>query len=199
MVEMTVRTCFIMQVVWDGSSHYLLWKDGAEKADQFLLNRNGGIYIGTSPALALQFARSQNEDVDAEDVSPFNFDRLWAILRSSQRGAILSKTDYNIILEGWNLIEDMGRSMKIALIPEEESRSLIQGLYEQLFKYADVLDLTTRELAGDVREKIVEIAPSLSINGDYPKLSSEKLEVVLKFLEGAWLAMRANEKWKESQ
>jgi hypothetical protein len=197
--EMTDRSCFLTHIIWMGNSRYFLWKDGGEKPDRLLTDKNGVLINEGSKALAFQFSRSLNEDVDADDVRLFDFDRLWAILRSGRQGAIFSKSDYNSILEGWNLIEDLGRSLRIALIPQEERRSLIQGLYEQVFVCADVLDLAEREVASDVREKIVEVTPSWSLEGDGPKLTREKIGAILDFLEEAWKAVRADKGWKESR
>ena len=70
MVKMTDRTCFLTHIIWMGSNHYFLWKDGGEKPDRFLTDQNGVLINEGSEALALQFARSLNEDVDAGDVSP---------------------------------------------------------------------------------------------------------------------------------
>ena len=174
MVKVTDRTCFFTQIIWMGNSHYFLWKDGGEKPDRLLTDENGVLINEESRALALEFAQSLNEDVDADDVRLFDFDRLWEILRGGRQGAVFSKNEYNSILEGWNLIEDLGRSLKIVLIRQEERRSLIQGLYEQVFVRADVLDVAEREVASDVRDKIVEITPSWSFEGDGPKLTREK-------------------------
>jgi hypothetical protein len=171
MVKMTNRTCFLTHIIWMGNCHYLLWKDGGEKPDRILTKQNGVLINEGSKALALQFARSLNEDVDADDVRLFDFDRLWAILRDGRQGDIFSKSDYNNILDGWNLIDDLSRSLKIALVPQEERRSLIQGLYEQVFACADVLDLAEREVASDVRRKILEVTPSWSLEGDGPRLT----------------------------
>jgi hypothetical protein len=199
MVEMTDRTCYLMHIIWDGHSCYMLWKDGGENPDRFLTNQNGGLFMEGSRALALQFARSLNEDLDADDVRVFDFNRLWAILRSGLQGAVFSKSDYNVILEGWNLIYDMGRSLEITLIPQEDRRSLIQGLYEQVFNCADVLDLAEREVASDVRRTILEVTPSWPLEGDCPKLTHEKIEAIWEFLEEAWKAIRDDRRWKESQ
>jgi hypothetical protein len=196
---MTDRTCFLTHIIWLGKSHYFLWKDGGEKPDRLLTDENGVLINEESRALALEFAQSLNEDVDADDVRLFDFDRLWEILRGGRQGAVFSKNEYNSILEGWNLIEDLGRSLKIVLIPQEETRSLIQGLYEQVFVRADVLDVAEREVASDVRDKIVEITPSWSFEGDGPKLTREKIGAILDFLEEAWKAVRADKGWKESQ
>jgi hypothetical protein len=199
MVKMTNRTCFLTHIIWMGNCHYLLWKDGGEKPDRILTKQNGVLINEGSKALALQFARSLNEDVDADDVRLFDFDRLWAILSDGRQGDIFSKSDYNNILDGWNLIDDLSRSLKIALVPQEERRSLIQGLYEQVFACADVLDLAEREVASDVRRKILEVTPSWSLEGDGPRLTCEKIGVISDFLEEAWKAVRADKGWKESQ
>ena len=199
MVKMTDRTCFLTQIIWMGNSHFFFWKDGGEKPDRILTDRNGVLINEESKALALQFARSLNEDVDADDVRLFDFDRLWAILRGGRQGAIFSKSDYNNILEGWNLIEDLGRSLKIALVPHEDRRSLIQGLYEQVFASADVLDLADRGVSSEVRAKVVEVTPSWTVEGNGPRLTREKIGAILDFLEGAWKAVRLDKGWKESQ
>lgn len=199
MVKMTDRTCFLTQIIWMGNSHFFLWKDGGEKPDRILTDRNGVLVNEESKALALQFARSLNEDVDADDLRLFDFDRLLAILRGGRQGAILSKSDYHNILEGWNLIEDLGRSLKIALVPQEDSSSLVQGLYEQVFVCADVLDLADRGVSSEVRAKIVGVTPSWALEGNGPRLTREKIGAILDFLEGAWKAVRLDKGWKESQ
>jgi len=182
-----------------GNSHFFFWKDGGEKPDRILTDRNGVLINEESKALALQFARSLNEDVDADDVRLFDFDRLWAILRGGRQGAIFSKSDYNNILEGWNLIEDLRRSLKIALVPHEDRRSLIQGLYEQVFASADVLDLADRGVSSAVRAKVVEVTFSWTVEGNGPRLTREKIGAILDFLEAAWKAVRTDKGWRESQ
>jgi hypothetical protein len=196
---MTDRTCFLTQIIWMGNSHFFFWKDGGEKPDRILTDRNGVLINEESKALALQFARSLNEDVDADDVRLFDFDRLWAILRGGRQGAIFSKSDYNNILEGWNLIEDLRRSLKIALVPHEDRRSLIQGLYEQVFASADVLDLADRGVSSAVRAKVVEVTFSWTVEGNGPRLTREKIGAILDFLEAAWKAVRTDKGWRESQ
>jgi hypothetical protein len=119
-------------------------------------------------------------------------------LRRGRQGAIFSKSDYNNILDGWNLIEDLGRSLKIALVPQEDRRSLIQGLYEQVFVCADVLDVVDRGVSSEVRAKIVEVTPSWTLEGNGPKLTREKIGAISDFLEGAWKAVRLDKGWKES-
>jgi hypothetical protein len=198
MMKMTDRTCFLTQIIWMGNSHLFLWKDGGEKPDRILTDQKGVLINEESKALTLQFARSLNEDVDADDVRLFDFDRLWAILRRGRQGAIFSKSDYNNILDGWNLIEDLGRSLKIALVPQEDRRSLIQGLYEQVFVCADVLDVVDRGVSSEVRAKIVEVTPSWTLEGNGPKLTREKIGAISDFLEGAWKAVRLDKGWKES-
>jgi hypothetical protein len=74
-MKMTDRTCFLTQIIWMGNSHFFLWKDGGEKPDRILTDQKGVLINEESKALTLQFARSLNEDVDADDVRLFDFDR----------------------------------------------------------------------------------------------------------------------------
>ena len=192
------QSCFLTRIIWDGDDHYLLWKDEGENPDHFLMNKDGGIFVGMSLTSASQFARSLGEEVDADDVSVFDFDRLWTLLRRNWTNPAFDASEYKIILDAWNLLEDMARSLRITLIPQEEDRSLIQSIYEQVFTCAKVLGTDDQNMPDDTRKEILRVTSYRSAESDCSELTSERARVAQAFLENAWGAIRGDKRWRES-
>jgi hypothetical protein len=180
---MKMPTCFIVRLVWDKAGRYLLWQEGGTEPDQFVLDHNNkDIAIARSLPEIVRFAEHSAAAVDVADVREFDFDCLLSTLRSS---APLSVTDYRAILNGWNLIEDFARTLKIDVMPNEDQRSLIQSIYERLFLSANVLDV---DPSNEIRQEILNATSyqTPSVDGPTPPLSREKRAFAADFLTSAW-------------
>ena len=96
--------------------------------------RQGVVYS----SLAVQSAMKRTLKSDAAKVrwseySEMDFDRFWKALRNLKTGRASSIITCTILLDGWNFIEDMGRTFNLKKDLKRLHSRLLDKAYEKLF------------------------------------------------------------------
>lgn len=129
------RAFFLVEVLWRGSAHYLIWQ--TDTRDEFLV-KDGRVLVWTDRTVAESHATSIGIELSRSD-SKYDFD---VVRRFADAEIGLGAEE---LLNAWNLLSDLGRTIGSEALAAAESA--VNDLYSLLFS------LTS---AG----RVVDIAPS---------------------------------------
>lgn len=140
------QSTYIVSLRAIGHDYLLLWQDGGDAPDkyianpetkQFLLAGTLGELSGKARELGIQVADQEPTPVDLDKVF-----RVLAALRPNRRSSLRT---CQLLLDGWNTLEDMAHSVDVPLpkasVDEPES---LRMAYEKLF-YGNNLPSVTPE------------------------------------------------------
>lgn len=175
---MEENICYLTCVIWDREGHYLLWLDGDDLPDFFMSNPDGTICIESSQNEIRKISQDLGLKIVDTAICTIDLDIIWPILRKTRQIRDISSEELNSILNGWNVMEDFARTLKLNLPPfSRERRKSIQKVYEKIFVGADVLGTQS------------------SVDAERPALSSKERVIARDFLCTAWKRIRKHKKW----
>ncbi len=115
--------------VYNGKKTILMWQT-SECGDSFRLNSNNNLIEAQSEAKIKKLLRSESKKVHWSESTEMDFDRFWKTLKTLKVGRASSGKTCKILLEGWNFIEDLARTIKRT----EELRRLHSPLLNKIYK-----------------------------------------------------------------
>jgi hypothetical protein len=171
---------YLTAIVWGGVQHYFFWCDGGNASDIFFQRPDGSVYFAHDIDEALIFSQEHALNASSESMCTINLDQLWQLIGGEKNKNSLCKSECETILDAWNILEDLARTLKIKIPPFQKlKRRLIQEIYQKVFVCADVLD---REMANR----------NLT-------LSRRERATARVFLARAWKLIRSHRYWREQR
>lgn len=122
-------------LILSGRKYFLLWEDGGDAPDEYVTEPNSVRFLlaETAEKLAKE-ARAQGLVCADEAVSVINMDRMFSALAALRPRRRTSQAACQILLDGWNALEDLARSLRIALDRESMEQGKVLGIaYDKLF------------------------------------------------------------------
>lgn len=135
-----MQPCYLTQMTCGGIDHYLFWIDGGNSPDFFLATELREVYVSSSKVLANELVGNLGLLVLGE--ASFNIDKVLFALTRTKKMRILSSSECKSVLDGWNMIEDLAKTMSFKIPPysEAKKRSILK-CYEKFFDRADILEI----------------------------------------------------------
>lgn len=137
--------CFVVYITSAHGSRYLLWQEGVD-GDHFLLDRRSKLLSASTTLRLRTEAAKQGLKVSNAPVVRFNLEALWRALQALIGGQRTTRPRCRTILNGWNFIEDLSRSVGL-----REHAVALGGLYESLLIGADPLEKLDASALDEIR------------------------------------------------
>lgn len=168
---------YLTVIIWRDTCHYFLWRDGGSSHDRFLQRADGTIYFTKNLLEAKDIGRQYGVKEFSGENLVVDLDRLWIVLGLVRKFTYFSKADCTMMLNSWNVLEDLAWTLGINLPPfQRASRMLIQDIYEKIFYCADVLGFRSEASYG-------------------LKISRRQRFFLKRFLFTAWKRVRCHRLW----
>lgn len=126
----------------NGCELFLLWGSGDKGRDFFVLSKQNPLKLLTTrtEAEVLDYAKEHNLPLSKEPLAVFDFDELDTVLARLRPDRTLSIRVANIILNIWNILDDVSYSIGRQLIPvDSSSKKGVDLLYEKMFYGTNLL------------------------------------------------------------
>jgi hypothetical protein len=135
---------FILRL--DSQSRFLLWVDGGKQSDYFLSDKEGvPISFVSMARLKSNVARRRSLKVHYEDFAVFDINCFWRKLRSVRAGRGSSVDTCNVLLDGWNHLDDLLRNFEASDGAKPVAGKIVERAYEKLLFGCQLPSLTPPE------------------------------------------------------
>ena len=114
-----------------GRRTVLIWQAG--KRDTFRKTPGNCLLQSHSSSGMKKMLRSDAARVHWSEYAEMDFDRFWTALRNLRTGRASSKITCTTLLDGWNFIEDMGRTFSLKKDLKRLHSRLLNKAYDKLF------------------------------------------------------------------
>ena len=123
--------------IYNGKLRTLLWSSSEkDNSDIFLCSNDGNLYKAKGINDAKSKFESLGFEINWNDGGLVDFDKFWSIVK---RLAFSSKTeDCQVVLDGWNFIEDMVRTYSLHSLREKLDDLNTNIAYKKIFYVADI-------------------------------------------------------------
>lgn len=110
-----------------------------------------------------EIAKEKNFLLIWEESADINFDNFWISLNNLRERRASTSNTCTTLLNGWNFLEDLGRTFNIAQVKSVLSTSILQKIYEKLFYGCNIgaenlqktySPLWTRQEINEIRKKM---------------------------------------------
>ncbi len=129
-----------------GQDYLLLWQDGGDAPDEYIVSPEANLTLLTKTLdELLSKARKLGLKVADQEPTTIDLDRLFRVLAALRPNRRSSERTCQLLLDGWNTIEDMARSVGVPL-PETIDPESLRMAYDKLF-YGNNLPSVTPERA----------------------------------------------------
>lgn len=129
-----------------GHDYLLLWQDGGDAPDEYVVSPdvNQALLTGTLDEL-LTKAKKLGLKVADQEPTPIDLDKVFRVLAELRPNRRSSERTCQLLLDGWNTLEDMARSVGVPL-PETtvDDPESLRVAYDKLF-YGNNLPSVTPE------------------------------------------------------
>ncbi|MDD3483973.1 hypothetical protein [Azovibrio restrictus] len=129
-----------------GREHFLLWQSGGNAPDMYVLQPGKASFLaGATRADLLAGAAKLGCCVADQEPEIMDMDRSFRMLAALRPERCSSTRTCAQLLNGWNTLEDMARSIGIPMdVPDPEEKASLDLAYEKLF-YGNNLPALTPE------------------------------------------------------
>jgi hypothetical protein len=118
--------------IFKGRKTVLLWETSG-KPDSFKLDMNGQLIQSSSIEELKKRLPEQIDDVHWDEYAEINFDKFWVAIRNLRKNRASSKKTCEILLNGWNFIEDMGRTFQQDTKMKRLKTKVLNKAYDKIF------------------------------------------------------------------
>lgn len=167
----------LVNLKYESSQLFLVWKSCEDDPDQYLtVPGSGELFVSRDEAEIRKIASTLGGGlVLSENLTEFDLKRFWRSLEQLRPSRRISIAGCSLILDTWNLFEDIARSTNLPVkMISIEGQRIDQKIYEKFF-YGNNL-------------------PSVTPNGEIysPKFSSEELKVIRYWFRSVWTEITAS-------
>jgi hypothetical protein len=131
------------KVTYDRVIVFFLWEDRDSGGDRFIVSKENGEVIAMRSEEDLRdYASAHSLEIVWSDVSEFDIDQFLHVLSDLKPGHRCEGKVCEILLDGWNLIEDFFRTFDVNL--DKLKSDVLRHVYKKLF-YGNNLPSVTPE------------------------------------------------------
>ncbi len=154
--------------------NYLLWQDGKNLVDKFILFPNSNQFLTARTLSALmELAREYNFKVVVKEPELLDVDAVLKLTREISTQKKISKTVCDKLLFAWNMFEDLERSCRVNITDQKfYTNEKLDKAYQKLFWGADILRPESEEAY-------------------HPVFSTQEVLLVKKFFQNIWTMVQS--------
>uniref|UniRef100_UPI00333E8DAC hypothetical protein n=1 Tax=Castellaniella defragrans TaxID=75697 RepID=UPI00333E8DAC len=114
--------------------HVLLWQDGGNMPDKYCIQPGTSRFLSArTPKGLLRKATKLGFEVAGQEPVAMDLDKVFRVLAALRPGKSVSEKSCYVLLDGWNTLEDMARSLDIPLEGNAGDGKLLHTVYEKIF------------------------------------------------------------------
>jgi len=110
----------------------LIWKSGTNE-DTFKVDKNGTLISSSTINALKRILDYDSENIYWSDYAEINFDKFWIALENLRINRASDIKTCKILLDGWNFIEDMGRTFKLSEEMKRLKSHILCNAYDKIF------------------------------------------------------------------
>lgn len=143
---MTQDVYYVVCLVADGQRRFVLWKDGGSEPDRYVtLPRSSGLAMSNTERGLAKLARRHRLPISEQEPHTVDLDAMRRALAAMRPGKPISQRTARILLECWNALEDMARSLQVPFEGPTSKRET-QAVYDKLFYGNNLPSITPADL-----------------------------------------------------
>lgn len=162
------------EYIYDGIKTMLIWQTSHKSRDTFKLNNDSRL-IEINDDTSLKEMKEKLKDVHWDEKSTINFDKFWIYIYKLKPHKASSQEICDLILSGWNFIEDLGRTFGYERELKKLKSPILTKCYNKLFYGNNLLPM----------DKIY-----------HPIWSKTEIKAIKKGLKDIWDVFIANDQIK---
>lgn len=129
--------------IYKGNQTILIWQTSNEDfGDRFRLSSDN-VLVEIKNEADLKRMKHELPDVHWNEMATMDFDRFWEAIRKMKPGQASSQKTCDLILSGWNFIEDMGRTFGCAVQLKKLLSPFLTDCYNKIFYGVNLLPTGT--------------------------------------------------------
>lgn len=134
-------------LVIDGQGYFLLWKDGGDKPDEYVtVKESTSFLVETTAALLLNKAKALGFSIYEQEPEVIDFDKMFKSLSALRSDRHISQYSCQILLMGWNTLEDLARSIHISIdLFDSNVGGILTNAYDKLFYGNNIPSVTPKD------------------------------------------------------
>ena len=130
--------------VYKGKKTFLLWQ-GENQQNCFMRNSNNLLVSAGSLVRLKRLVPRKNNNIKWSEHGELDLDSFWRALKHLKKGRASSKRTCNILLNGFNFIEDMLRTFDLKEAEKKLHVPLLDKAYKKLFWGSNLPSITPNE------------------------------------------------------
>lgn len=130
--------------IYKGKKIFLVWQTKEDDQDTFELDSNNRLILSKSEHGLRDLLGPKSKRVKWSEGAEIDFDHFWDALRRLKVGRSSSTKTCKILLDGWNFIEDLARTIGLTQEMKRLHSPLLNKVYDKLF-YGNNLPAVTPE------------------------------------------------------
>ncbi|MES2282080.1 MAG: hypothetical protein V4542_11760 [Pseudomonadota bacterium] len=126
---------YVVKFAYMHHRFYLLWKDGGADPDRYAKSpRSSRILSASTKHELLVLADANGFAVATQATQVIDLDLVFRSLRNLRPSKPLSQRECELLLECWNALEDLARTLKVGFFPARADRGDANAVCRKLFK-----------------------------------------------------------------
>jgi hypothetical protein len=130
--------------IYKGKKRFLVWQTKEDDQDTFKLDRDNRLISSRSEHGLRSLLGTESKQLKWSEGAEIDFDRFWNALGRLKVGRSSSARTCIILLDGWNFIEDLARTIGLTEEMKRLHSPLLDKVYDKLF-YGNNLPAVTPE------------------------------------------------------
>lgn len=124
---------YVVCLRFNERQYFLLWQDGGNQPDKYVVLPNTSYLLMTDSIKSLvERAAKFNLQVADQDAAIVDMDKVFKVLAALRSERPASQRTCQLLLDGWNTLEDMARSINVS--PDEYGdKGMLKIIYDKLF------------------------------------------------------------------
>jgi len=118
--------------IYNGAKTTLIWQTGAGP-DTFKLDRDGSLIAASSKRRLQQLLGREGDTVQWSEGGEVDFDKFWRLLKNLRPNRASSQRTCEVLLSGWNFIEDLLRTFDLNQQLEGLHAPIMNKAYQKVF------------------------------------------------------------------
>ncbi len=130
--------------IYKGKRRFLIWQTKEDDQDTFKLDSDNRLISAKSEHGLRSLLGTKSKGLKWSEGTEIDFDYFWDALRGLKVGRSSSGKTCKILLDGWNFIEDLARTVGLTEEMKRLQSPLLSKVYDKLF-YGNNLPAVTPE------------------------------------------------------
>jgi len=119
--------------VYKGEKTLLVWQTSGAEQDSFMIDSEKCLITAKTEEELRRKLGSESNRIRWSEGAEISLDNFWKALTNLRAGRSSSKRTCEVLLEGWNFIEDLARTFRLDKPMSKLRSALLKRVYEKLF------------------------------------------------------------------